>query len=145
MMAVIVVIAVVIVITIVIMSVSVIMVTIPVLVALLEVVLIVVLAVMGRVHLTVPAVRHEVDRAATRIVLVTMSRPMPLVSGRHVQVERLRGRYADDHRSGHGYDGTRSQQLRTGEIAERDRAVNAGCAHTNRDVDITGARERAET
>jgi hypothetical protein len=38
----------------------------------------------GRVHIVIPALGHEVDRSSAGVVLVTMSRPVPLVARWHM-------------------------------------------------------------
>ncbi len=44
---------------------------------------------MRGVHVTVPTIRHEVDRSAACVVFAAMFRPMSLMSSGYMQIERL--------------------------------------------------------
>jgi len=97
-----------------------------------------------RVHVSVPAIRHEIHGPATSIVFAAVPRPMTLVPSRDVQVHRYRRSGADDDRGRHSHYGARENQLRRRRhrhfSANRELAINAWRGDIQRETDIT--RER---
>jgi hypothetical protein len=97
-----------------------------------------------RVYLLVPAIRHEIDRSAARIVFVAVLRPMPLVPGWNVQVHRGRRCGTNNDGRRHSDHGSGQNQLRRGWhrdfTANSELAVYARRAKVHRNTDI--ARER---
>jgi hypothetical protein len=83
-----------------------------------------------RIYLVVPTVRHEIDRPAAGVIFVAVLRPMPLVSGRHVQVQGRRGWSTRNYRHRYGHHGPGKDELggrRHRDVsADRELAVEPG-------------------
>src|SRR5579864_3498433 len=65
---------------------------------------------------------HEIDRPVAGMVLMTVLTPVPGMSGRHVQVDRLRGRNA--HRDGLDHDRLRGDERRRRLTADHHLAID---------------------
>ena len=85
------------------------------------------------IDIVVPVVLYEVGPLPAGVVASTMFRPVPDVSRRHAQVDRLldygNGRRGDDHRLG-------IDHRRRGKGADVDASVEARLADAYRDADV---------
>ena len=94
------------------------------------------------VHVVIPAVGHEIDRSSAGVVFLTVSRPVPLVTRWHVQIEGGR-RCLDNLSRGHGDDGSRQDQLGRGDIrSDRQLPVNTGSVQIDGDTHVTRESHR---
>jgi hypothetical protein len=99
--------------------------------------------VVGYVNFVIPVLRNEIDGSAARVVLATVLGPVPLMSRRNVQIQRLRRRSGDDDARRDRNDGLRHDELRSRDAtAYRDLTVQPGRVDTHRHIHITGLRER---
>jgi hypothetical protein len=89
------------------------------------------------VHVVIPPVGHEVDRASAGVIFVTVSRPVPLMARRHVQVKG-RWRSRDDLSRGHGDDRPRHDELGRGDISsDCQLTVKTGSVQIDGDTHVT--------
>lgn len=113
-----------------------------VIVTMLEVTpLFLVMHVVRRVDIVIPALGYKVDRPIAGVVFAAMSRPVPFMSGRDVEVQRLGRRYAHDD-SGRDYDrGAREEQFGLGQAAaDGDLSVQARRVDIHRNTHVAGQR-----
>jgi hypothetical protein len=97
-----------------------------------------------RVHVVVPALRYKVDRPAAGVVFAAVTRPMPLITGRYMQVQGRRRR-GDDLARGYGYHRSRHDELRRRDVtADRELPVNTGSIQIDGDTHVTGERDRLD-
>ena len=95
-----------------------------------------------RIHIVIPAVRHEVDRSSAGVVLVTMFSPMPFVAWWHMQVQNRRGSL-DNLSRRHGDDGPCHDQLRRRDIpSDGQLPVNTGSVQIDGDTHVTRESQR---
>ena len=99
------------------------------------------LAPMRRVHVGIPTIGDEVDRPIAGVIFLAMSRPVPFMSGRDVQIQRLGGRYAHDHGSGHHNRRAWQDQLGRGYAAANGNlSVDAGHVDIHSNTYVAGQR-----
>jgi hypothetical protein len=97
------------------------------------------------VHVVVPAIRHEIHRPAARVVFVTVLRPMLLVAGRYMQIERLRWRAPHDHACWHRYYRPRHEQLRMRQVPQIDLTVHTWCGDVYGNADVASRGDGRDT
>ena len=93
------------------------------------------LLILGHVDFIVPSIAHEINRAATGIILGAVLAPVFLMTGRYVQVDRL---IDNPGRSCTNHDGFCVDHFRLRIISDVNVAIKAGLADTDRHPDIGG-------
>ena len=95
----------------------------------------IVMSVPRDVFVVVPVIAHEIDRPSACVVFGAMLVPVLLMSGRNMQINRLR-RYIL--RGSRDHDRLRENDRRAWDIADIDLTVEARLADRNGDAYITG-------
>lgn len=93
--------------------------------------------ILGHVNVIVPSIAHEIDGAATGIILGAVLAPVFLMTGRYVQVDRL---IDNPGRNCMNHDGFCVDNFRLRIISDVNAAIKAGLADTDRHRDIGGIR-----
>lgn len=91
--------------------------------------------ILGHVNVIVPSIAHEIDGAATGIILGAVLAPVFLMTGRYVQVDRL---IDNPGRSCMNHDGSCVDHFRLRIISDVNAAIKAGLADTDRHPDVGG-------
>ena len=91
--------------------------------------------ILGHIYVIVPSIAHEIDGAATGIILGAVLAPVFLMAGRYVHVDRL---IDNPGRSCMNHDGFCVDNFRLRIISDVNAAIKAGLADTDRHPDIGG-------
>lgn len=91
--------------------------------------------ILGYINVIIPSIAHEIDGAATGIILGAVLAPVFLMTGRYVQVDRL---IDNPGRSCMNHDGFCVDNFRLRIISDVNVAIKAGLADTDRHPDIGG-------
>jgi len=89
--------------------------------------------ILGHIYVIVPSIAHEIDGAATGIILGAVLAPVFLMAGRYVQVDRL---IDNPCRSCMNHDGFCVNEFRLRIISDVNAAIKAGLTDTDRHPDI---------